>query len=118
MPGLTSENIHTNDLTWLGSRRGLESARTVALMGDWTDRAPLGFVPDGTPIATDGTPYTGAPGQRFAGFLVASVAYRDGAFTHGNGVAVMDTGRVVVDRLPVPFTPPAPEDDATTFVYA
>lgn len=114
---IITESSGGSTLSWLGSRRGTDSARTVTL-----DRASLtsevvaaGLVPAGTPLASAGSkvvPYTGAAGQVLAGFLLTDQRVKPGG---GDIVApLIDHGRVIVGKLPLPFIAPS---NATSFVF-
>lgn len=114
---MTKESYGGSKLSWLGSRRGVDTARTVTI-----DRSKLadavvvaGVLPAGTPLAVAGAkvaPYTGAEEEVFAGFLLTDQAVKAGG---GDIVApLLDHGRVIVAKLPVAFTAP---DNATSFVF-
>lgn len=116
------EHFGPGDQSWLGSRRGVDTAQTVTL--DATAVAGLvtsGYIPSGIPLAYNPTtrkhePYnSGASGgtaylATLAGFLVADVPIVIAPGESGVGdivAAMLDTGRILVNRLPVAFTPPA-----------
>jgi hypothetical protein len=114
---ITKESYGGSKLSWLGSRHGVDNARTVTI-----DRSKLatavvtaGVVPAGTPLAQAGAkvaPYTAAEGEVFVGFLLTDQAVKAGG---GDIVApLLDHGRVIVAKLPVAFTAP---DNATSFVF-
>ena len=114
---MTKERFGGAKLSWLGSRHGVDNARTVTI-----DRAKLGapvlaagVLPAGTPLAKAGAkvaPYTAASGEVFVGFLLTAQSVRAGG---GDIVAPMlDHGRVIVAKLPVAFTVP---ETATSFVF-
>lgn len=114
---MTKESYGGSKLSWLGSRHGVENARTVTI-----DRTKLaagvvtaGVVLAGTPLAKSGAkvaPYTGDEAEEFVGFLLTDQAVKAGG---GDIVApLLDHGRVIVAKLPVAFTAPA---DATSFVF-
>jgi hypothetical protein len=91
------------DHSWLGSRRGVDTARTVTLSAAaFTDKA----VKSGQPLAKNGDvfePYTAAAGQTLAGFLLEPVDV-----SRGDAAGpLLDTGRIITANLPVAFTPPA-----------
>lgn len=115
---ITSEQFGGSKLSWLGSRRGVDTARTTTI-----DRTKLtgpqiasGSLPSGTPLAAStggkSAPYTAAEGQVFIGFLLTDQAIKQGG---GDIVApLLDHGRVVVTKLPVAFAAPA---SATSFIF-
>lgn len=114
---ITKESFGGSKLSWLGSRHGVDNARTVTIDRAKLDPATVtaGFVPAGTPLAVSGAkvaPYTDAEGQVFVGFLLTDQAVRAGG---GDIVApLLDHGRVIVAKLPVAFTAPT---NATSFVF-
>lgn len=105
--GITSKSFGGGDDSWMGSRHGVETATTITLdASEFTDT----LVKSGTPIAksaTDGMadPYDPTPttGNTLYGFVIGDHDISDG----DTPVAVMWHGRVIVDNLPVAFTPPA-----------
>ncbi|WP_030143878.1 hypothetical protein [Mycetocola saprophilus] len=114
---ITKESYGGSKLSWLGSRRGVDTARTVTI--DRTKLTPAqvtaGVLPAGTPLAASANkvaPYTAAEGQVFVGFLLTDQAIKPGG---GDIVApLLDHGRIRVAKLPVAFTAP---DNATSFVF-
>ncbi|MCA1185713.1 head decoration protein [Saccharopolyspora sp. 6T] len=121
---LSTESFAADDQSWLGSRDGVEYAHSVTLnTSSFTagTHYPNGFFPSGLPLgritasglagpydseATDGR-------ENFIGFLLFSLRTpKDG--TSPVVGAVLERGRVVVDRLPVEFT--APDTDRFLFV--
>lgn len=125
MPKLKTEHYGSGDTSWLGSTHGIGNARTVTLDPAKFTKAthyPDGHVKSGQPLAIVGdfaVPYDsgGADGsQNLAGFLLFDVSTDGTAKVPG---ALLDHGRIRVDRLPVEgFTAPAPDADKTTCVYA
>lgn len=111
---LTTESYGGSKLSWLGSRRGVDTARTVTILRSSVSGL-TGSIPAGTPLAKSGqkyVPYTGAEGQVLAGFLLTDQGLKAGG---GDIVApLLDTGRVIIAKLPVPFTAPA---DPGQFVF-
>lgn len=113
----TKESYGGSKLSWLGSRHGVDNARTVTI--DRSKLAPetvtAGVIPAGTPLAKDGAkvaPYTVGGGQVFVGFLLTDQSVKAGG---GDIVApLLDHGRVIVAKLPVAFTAP---ENATSFVF-
>lgn len=125
---LRTETWGQDDATWLGSSHGTSSGRSITL--DFSalteaDHYPDGYIVSGIPlgqITATGlyAPYNsaGADGTEvLAGFLLDSVAVPHDGATDVVG-ALLDHGRVVVDKLPVDFTPPAPASNATTIIFA
>jgi hypothetical protein len=111
-----TENFGPGDQSWLGSRRGVDTAQTVTL--DATACASLvtqGYIPSGVPLAYNPStkkmePYdhTGSGGTAYkatlAGFLVADVPVVVAPGETGVGdivAAMLDFGRIVTNRLPV-----------------
>lgn len=95
---VTSEGYSGGDLSWLGSRHGVATARTGTLKASaFTDE----IVRSGTPVTQgeDGlyVPYAGGPEVAPTGFVINDVIV-DGA---DEPVAILDHGRIVVDKLPV-----------------
>jgi hypothetical protein len=121
MPGLKINNVYGTKMSWLGSTRGLSTARTINLEPTHTAWAGLfvnGRIPAGTPVArtTAGfIPWTNAAGQDFVGHLAADIP---ADFESGYGVALMDTGRVIAAKVPGNFTPPTPERNHSSVVFA
>jgi hypothetical protein len=122
MPKLVTETIGTGDQSWLGES-GPHKARSQALLVSGFTAAtdyPNGYIPSGFPVgvvtasgeyapydaaATDGT-------QGLAGFV-----YTDSKVSTGDtyvNVALIDRGRININKLPVDFTPPA---DPGNFVF-
>lgn len=95
----TVEEFGYDNQSWLGSRRGTHTARTVTI-----DAATVaqfeGFIPSGIPLKEDvGGKFVAvsAPEDELAGFLLTAQPIR-GA---GDIIApLLDTGRVRVSRLP------------------
>ena len=95
----TVEEFGYDNQSWLGSRRGTHTARTVTI-----DAATVaqfeGFIPSGIPLKEDvGGKFAAvsAPEDELAGFLLTAQPIR-GA---GDIIApLLDTGRVRVSRLP------------------
>ena len=106
-----TKSYSRDDISWLGSRHGTDAQRSVTLDHTAFD----GAVPSGTPLAagTGGkmAPYTGADGQTLAGFLAGPVD----ATRADQTAAMLVHGQIIVDKLPVDFTPPA---TATNFYFA
>lgn len=120
---LTVEEFGSDDATWLGSSHGTSSGRNATL--DITaftqaDHYPDGYFPSGLPLTRDEAtglygPY--AAGDVLEGFLLAPVSTPRGDAETVVG-ALLDHGRVKIDRLPVAFTPPADAaSNATTIIF-
>lgn len=107
--------IGRDDQSWLGSARGTSSAQSIALaMSAFTagTHYPNGYLPSGLPLGlyTSGGnagkygPWTSGAAdgsQNLAGFLLTATAVpRNSASTVVNG-ALLDTGRVIVSKLPI-----------------
>lgn len=114
--GIRSEVLYGgSDDRWLGSREGLDTARTVTLDAGAFPAGtfPDGVVKSGTPLAASGdlyVPFTDDATQDLAGFLTV-----DKNVTHGDTVAaLLDRGRIRTAFLPVAFTAPA---GASRFVF-
>lgn len=93
------EEYTTDNQTWLGSRHGTHTARTVTIKGSALG-AFKGFVPSGIPLKRDGdgkySPVSAAS-DVLAGFLLTAQKF-DGV---GDVVApLIERGRVRVGRLP------------------
>lgn len=100
---------------WLGSARGTSQAQSISLaVGAFTPAThyPDGYFPSGLPLGkyTSGAnagkygPYTAGAtdgSQDLAGFLFTAIAApRNSSTTVVNG-ALLDTGRVIVAKLPI-----------------
>lgn len=127
------EHFGPGDQSWLGSRRGVDTAQTVTL--DATAFASIistynGYIPSGVPLALNTStkkhePYlhTGSGGTAYLavldGFLVADVpvTIAPGITPTGDIVAAMlDTGRILTNRLPIALGVAQPVDNGQ-FVY-
>lgn len=113
---MTNLSIHRkryggDDMTWLGSREGVDTAATITL-----DAAAFtvddGVVKSGTPVEASGDKYAPYGGTNpLAGFVVHGVSVADGDAV----AALLDRGRINADNLPVEgFLNPA---DGGRFVY-
>lgn len=108
---ITRTTYGGGDYSWLGSRRGVSTARSVTL----SDAAFTGDVASGTPVAIVSglaVPYNSAGSdgsQNLAGFVLG-----DHTVTGDTTVPLLDTGRVIVANLPIAFTAPA---NAGSFVF-
>jgi len=119
MPGMKTQVIHGGNPTWLGSMHGVENSRTAVLdMAKFTPAThyPNGYLPSGLPLAkqTNGTYEPYASGKTLAGFLTWERSV--------NGdpkqvVPLLDHGRVIVAKLPVSFTAPAADKNATNIIF-
>jgi len=107
--------IGRDDPSWLGSARGTSQAQSIALaVSAFTASThyPNGYFPSGLPLGkyTSGAnsgkygPYTAGAAdgsQNLAGFLLtATAAPRNAAATVVNG-PLLDTGRVILSKLPI-----------------
>jgi hypothetical protein len=111
-----SQTFLQADQTWLGSEHGTTNARSVTIVTASLTKAthyPNGFIPSGTPLAqyTAGanqgkyTAYTsgGANGAgTLVGFLLDSVPVHYGAESVDVSGALLDHGRIVLAKLPIP----------------
>jgi len=108
---ITRTTYGGGNFSWLGSRRGVSTARSVTL----SDAAFTGDVASGTPVAIVGgvaVPYNSAGSdgsQVLAGFILG-----DHAVTGDTAAPLLDHGRVIKANLPVAFTAPA---NAGSFVF-
>ncbi|WGW12745.1 hypothetical protein LWF01_02940 [Saxibacter everestensis] len=103
---ISSETFGGAHDAWLGSRRGVSTARTVTLDATGFAGATDGVVKGGTPVAKSGekyVAYTAAAGQTLAGFVLNPTNV-----SRGDAVApLIDHGRIITSRLPVAFAVPA-----------
>lgn len=117
---IRTESFGGSDDRWLGSREGLDTARSVTLddAGFPAGTYPNGVVKSGTPLGrtdagtyipydpnatvTSGTTTSPAPHSVLRGFLAT-----DQSVANGDAVAPMiDRGRIRTRFLPVAFTAP------------
>lgn len=109
---ITRETFGVDDLRWLGSKEGTDTARSVTLdvsgtAFDAVVDAERNVIPSGTPLQESGNSYVPfVSGGTLAGFLLAPVKLRASAAevvgtqdATANG-ALLDRGRVVTDFLP------------------
>lgn len=112
------------DQTWLGSTRGITTNRTETLVPSAfpANVREGGYIKSGTPVTVtvdeDGNHETTlyVDGAVLSGFIFTDQvvgADLDEALNY----PLMDHGRVRTERLPVEFTAPAPEFNATTIVF-
>lgn len=116
--------LSEGDQTWLGSTRGIYTNRTETLVPSAfpAELREGGYIKSGTPvtvtISEDGdnvtTPYV--EGGVLSGFIFTDQVVGTDLDENVN-YPLMDFGRVRTERLPVEFTPPAPEFNATTIVF-
>lgn len=109
MPKFRTETFGTGDQSWLGSARGLTTARTETLnlsaFTPATTYYPNGYIPSGTPVAKVAgllVPYVAAEATTtgagvLAGFIPTDVPV---VGTANIPVAVLDHGRVKAARVP------------------
>lgn len=120
---LTVEGFADDDATWLGSSHGTSSGRNATLdVTAFTEAThyPDGYFPSGIPLTRDDATGLYGPygdGDVLAGFLLAPVALPRSASSTTVVGALLDHGRVKIYNLPVAFTPPSPENNATTIVF-
>jgi hypothetical protein len=132
--GLTTEDFQNENHSWLGSARGTNSTRSGTLVLDSFTAGthfPNGFLPSGLALGrfTSGPnfdaavetfgPYTGGATnglQTLAGFLYMSLRVPPGMTTGLIPGAVLDTGRVIVPRLPISIDATA-QGTNVRFVY-
>lgn len=115
----TSESYGVDDLRWLGSREGTDTAQSVTLTSAnfATVITDDDMIPSGTPLAVDGATgrYTlWATTADLAGFLLAPLKVRD--TSRNVAGAMIDRGRIVRDFLPV-APDAAGEGTAPRFVF-
>lgn len=95
----SGDPVAGSKLSWLGSREGVATARTGTLAG-FTDT-----VKSGTPVSEDDGKYVAYDSESgLAGFVVYDTSISDG---RDATVAILDRGRIRIDRLPVDFEAPA-----------
>lgn len=109
---VTARDVHGRDDRWLGSRRGVGTARTVTLDTTGFPKATDGIVPGGTPVELkNGLAVAYGDGTNpLAGFTLDDASIRDG----NAPVALLDHGRVLTQNLPVAFKVPS---NAPSFVF-
>lgn len=127
MPKLATESIGTGDQSWIGEDGPHDARSQSLLMADFVAETdyPNGYLPSGFPIGkyTSGA-HSGSFGpydpdatdgrEDLEGFVYTDtpVAVRAGLTstdTHLN-VALIDRGRININRLPVSFTAPSGPD--------
>lgn len=92
------------DVSWLGSRHGVDVAQTYTLDKTTFSGVEDGVVPAGTPVEFDAASGKVKPfATTLTGFTLNDVSVAKGDAV----VAVLERGRIRVNRLPVEFTPPA-----------
>lgn len=123
---LRTDHFDSDDASWLGSSHGTDAGRSITLdVSTFTEAThyPDGYFPSGLPlgrITASGLygPYDSeaVDGRAtLAGFLLAPVDTPTGS---GDVIgALLDHGRVKVNRLPVAFDPATVADNATTIVF-
>lgn len=131
MPKLATESIGTGDQSWLGEDGPHDARSCPLLMADFVANThyPNGYMPSGIPVGkyTSG-PHNGEFGpydpnatdgrQNLEGFVytdtpVAAHAGLTSTDTHLN-VALVDRGRININRLPVAFVAP---DGPDRFIF-
>lgn len=114
MFGITKvERVGGRDDRWLGSRHGVENARTVTLNSEGFDTsAPDGIVKSGTPVEiVGGLAVEWAGTNKIEGFVLDDVSVRDG----DSPAPLLWHGLINTQFLPVAtFTVPA---NPGPFVY-
>jgi|SRR6478735_4962026 len=106
--GFRRESFGVDDLTWLGSSDGVDSARTATIdLSAWTSKIQTGnYIRSGEPAkyaTVDGkqklVPYAGA--GTLAGFILTPTPVDPRLDnTHDIVVPLLDTGRIIVSNLP------------------
>lgn len=125
---LRTESFGQDDQSWLGSEHGTSSARSITLDKSAFNSGthyPDGYFKSGIPlgrITASGLygPYTsGATNgtQTLAGFLFTAVPVRTSADVDPVG-AMLDHGRVVEARLPVPVDAAGKTSVGTRIIFA
>lgn len=126
----TTETFLNENHEWLGSARGTESPQSITLQTNAFTAGthyPNGFFPSGLPLGkyTSGAntgkygPYTaGATDgtQNLAGFLYMTVKAPTDNTINVVG-ALLDTGRVIVSKLPIATVDAAAQATNPRFVY-
>lgn len=94
-----------DDQSWLGSAHGTNAAQTITLdVSTFTAAThyPGGYLKSGLPLAKDGDKHVlWTAGADLAGFLFTAVSAPVVASTPV-GAALLEHGRVIVAKLPVP----------------
>jgi hypothetical protein len=120
-----------DDQSWLGSAHGTSSAQSISLAVAAFTKAthyPNGYFPSGLPLGkyTSGAnsgkfgPYTAGASdgsQTLAGFLFTATAAPRNSSSTSVGAALLDHGRVIVSKLPIPVDATAQATNAH-FIYA
>lgn len=107
--GLRRESFGVDDLTWLGSRRGVDTARTATIdLSAWVTAGKVqagNFIRSGEPAkyaTVDGkqklVPYAGA--GTLAGFILTPTHVDPKAGDADIVVPLLDFGRIIVANLP------------------
>lgn len=116
MPRLSTETMHSGDMSWLGSSHGIGEARTELLdISTFTEGThyPNGYIKSGTPLAKVGgvmVPYTVAEGTTTGAGILAGFLLTDQRVVGDDdfAVPVLDHGRVVAAKVPyASFVAPA-----------
>ena len=116
MPRLSTETMHSGDMSWLGSSHGIGEARTELLdISTFTEGThyPNGYIKSGTPLAKVGgvmVPYTVAEGTTTGAGILAGFLLTDQRVVGDDdfAVPVLDHGRVVASKVPyASFVAPA-----------
>ena len=118
--------LSEGDQTWLASTRGIYKNATKRLkLSAFSSHIASagGYIKSGYPVAEvagELVPYvSGGTGgaEKHAGFVFNDIPVPAGsADTHAN-VALVDHGRIRINRLPVAFTPPTGANIGGLFTY-
>lgn len=116
--------LSEGDQTWLASTRGLKHLPTKRLkIASFTIPAGQGYIKSGTPVAEvagELVPYvSGGTGgtELLAGFLRNDLPVVTGSTDTHINTALVDHGRIRINRLPVAFTQPTAANSRGLFTY-
>lgn len=126
MPRMKTESWSTGNFTWIASTTNIHNNRTESLRLDAFTEAthyPNGFIPSGTPLAVvggDAVPYNAAGldgSEVLAGHLFNDLPVDKQVVDTHYPIALFDTGKVWVNRVPGTFAAPAAANDKTQIIY-
>lgn len=125
---ISRKSFGADDQSWLGSAHGTNAAQTITVDVSTLTRAdhyPDGWIVSGIPLMKTGTAsgqdlyglYTDGEDHVLAGFLFTPIKIP--ADTSGRaGGALLEHGRVKVDRLPVSVSETAQKTAAGRIIFA
>lgn len=98
--GFKREEIPSEDLTWLGSKHGVDAARTITLDGAaFADLTVTGHIPSGIAVTegpTEGHYVPATSPDDVAGFLLTQQKFDEGRIV----APLLDHGRVIASKAP------------------